>query len=352
MGHLLAAAAAFASLVFKACHQGASAEGRLLLRTWGRSTSVLPQQIIAASRLWTNSHGGSLDSLLSEIRWATSPQAAKSRRCNDPLLFSSAVCDLAPLSNNTSWGASNNVALKVEASPAGRIRECQSAPQLANLNSPQATDYPLRSWGPASRWSRGKCAEEGAQSLCLLRSANDRFSWSPVDGWQAHPWTSHSSVRGIHTGPPLCSPVPLPAVALGARRPVVAVGMSGGVDSAVSALLLQRAGYEVLGLFMRNWDAQEEDDAGQCSADQDLKDAKHACAHLGETRQRRLQEAQGGGIRGFTWCPALQIVIGCRGMFFVSCTVSLGASYWNIANTFRSIAGCLVGEAFLCLLLQ
>lgn len=90
-----------------------------------------------------------------------------------------------------------------------------------------------------------------------------------------------SATRGIHTSPHP-GPTSFPVAPPGGRRPVVAVGMSGGVDSAVSALLLQRAGYEVVGLFMRNWDAQEEDDAGQCSADQDLKDAKQACAHLGE----------------------------------------------------------------------
>lgn len=57
----------------------------------------------------------------------------------------------------------------------------------------------------------------------------------------------------------------------------VIVGMSGGVDSAVAALLLQEAGFEVQGLFMSNWD---EDDA-YCTAAADFQDARAVCDRLG-----------------------------------------------------------------------
>ena len=56
------------------------------------------------------------------------------------------------------------------------------------------------------------------------------------------------------------------------------VGMSGGVDSAVAALLLQRAGCAVQGLFMSNW---EEDDDAYCTAANDYQDARLCCERLG-----------------------------------------------------------------------
>ncbi|EKT63525.1 tRNA 2-thiouridine(34) synthase MnmA [Providencia burhodogranariea] len=59
----------------------------------------------------------------------------------------------------------------------------------------------------------------------------------------------------------------------------VIVGMSGGVDSSVSAYLLQQQGYQVVGLFMKNW--EEDDDEAYCSAATDLADAQAVCDKLG-----------------------------------------------------------------------
>lgn len=59
----------------------------------------------------------------------------------------------------------------------------------------------------------------------------------------------------------------------------IAVGMSGGVDSSVAALLLQRAGYAVSGVFMHNWDDADPD--SDCHAEADRKDALAVCAKLG-----------------------------------------------------------------------
>lgn len=59
----------------------------------------------------------------------------------------------------------------------------------------------------------------------------------------------------------------------------VIVGMSGGVDSSVSALLLLQQGYQVEGLFMKNWD--EDDGSEYCTAKADLADAESVCKKLG-----------------------------------------------------------------------
>ena len=59
----------------------------------------------------------------------------------------------------------------------------------------------------------------------------------------------------------------------------VVVGMSGGVDSSVVALLLQQQGYDVIGLFMNNW--EEEDENGCCTSVEDWQDVVGVCGKLG-----------------------------------------------------------------------
>ena len=59
----------------------------------------------------------------------------------------------------------------------------------------------------------------------------------------------------------------------------IVVGMSGGVDSSVAALLLKKQGYDVVGVFMKNWD--EQDDTGVCTAESDWRDVREVCDLIG-----------------------------------------------------------------------
>lgn len=59
----------------------------------------------------------------------------------------------------------------------------------------------------------------------------------------------------------------------------VVVGMSGGVDSSVTALLLKNQGYNVIGLFMKNW--EEKDALGRCTSTQDYDDVCRVCDNIG-----------------------------------------------------------------------
>ena len=63
------------------------------------------------------------------------------------------------------------------------------------------------------------------------------------------------------------------------RQKFVMVGMSGGVDSSVSAALLIEQGYRVEGLFMKNW--EDDDGTEYCTAMRDLADAQSVCDRLG-----------------------------------------------------------------------
>jgi tRNA-specific 2-thiouridylase len=70
--------------------------------------------------------------------------------------------------------------------------------------------------------------------------------------------------------PPLSKPI---------KETTVIVGMSGGVDSSVAALLLRDAGFKVQGLFMKNW--EEDDGTEYCTAREDLEDARQVSNKLG-----------------------------------------------------------------------
>ena len=59
----------------------------------------------------------------------------------------------------------------------------------------------------------------------------------------------------------------------------VVVGMSGGVDSSVTALLLKEQGYDVIGVFMKNWD--DTDENGVCTATEDYKDVAAVADQIG-----------------------------------------------------------------------
>ena len=75
----------------------------------------------------------------------------------------------------------------------------------------------------------------------------------------------------------------------------VIVGMSGGVDSSVAAIVLKKQGYEVEGLYMRNWDSfanGEYKDApvsvsGICPQEEDYNDALSVCEKLGIKLHRK-----------------------------------------------------------------
>src|SRR5258705_13453416 len=109
--------------------------------------------------------------------------------------------------------------------------------------------------------------------------------------------------RGAHV-----ASAPTIAVMSAARQARVVVGMSGGVDSAVAALLLLESGHEVHGLFMANW----EDEDSYCTSAQDYQDARSSARELGivlhrvsfaEDYRRRSEERRVGKECRSRWSP-------------------------------------------------
>src|SRR4051812_33155319 len=134
----------------------------------------------------------------------------------------------------------------------------------------------------------------------------------------------------------------LPAV-----RVRVVVGMSGGVDSSVAALLLKRQGFEVVGLFMKNW---EDDDTDEyCSTRQDFIDAAAAADVIGveleavnfaaEYKDRVFAEFLRGYAPGPTPTPAVLCTAEIKFRAFLDHAMRLGAAkiatgpYARVAET-------------------
>ena len=129
----------------------------------------------------------------------------------------------------------------------------------------------------------------------------------------------------------------------------VVVGMSGGVDSAVAALLLKRQGYDVVGVFMKNWE-EEDEETGVCTAANDYDDVKSVCSTIGipyytvnfarEYRDRVFSYFLEEYARGRT--PNPDVLCNCEIKFraFLDFAVSTGAEHLATGHYARLDHSC------------
>jgi tRNA-specific 2-thiouridylase len=117
----------------------------------------------------------------------------------------------------------------------------------------------------------------------------------------------------------------------------VIVGMSGGVDSSVAALLLKQQGYLVEGLFMNNWEEPDVEETKGCQASKDLIDAASVCGKLGiklhtmnfadEYWDRVFSYFLEGYAKGFTPNPDILCNKEIKFKAFLEHALELGADY-------------------------
>lgn len=114
---------------------------------------------------------------------------------------------------------------------------------------------------------------------------------------------------------------------------MIVVGMSGGVDSSVSALLLSNKSTPIKGVFMHNW----EEDGGECRADEDRKDALLICSRLlipfstrnfsSQYMENVFKEFLDGYKNGFTPNPDILCNREVKFKVFLNDAISMGASH-------------------------